>query len=62
VRVAQVAAGPFALAVVWGLLAVAVDGGPGVVTAAAVAAAVVVTGTLAVRVAGRRGRGALLVG
>jgi hypothetical protein len=57
-----VAAGPFALAVVWGLLAVAVDGGPGVVTAAAVAAAVVVTGTLAVRVAGRRGRGALLVG
>jgi hypothetical protein len=57
-----VAAGPFALAVVWGLVAIAVDGGPGAVTVAAVGAAVVVTGALAARVAGRRERGALLVG
>jgi hypothetical protein len=62
VRVARVAAGPFALAVVWGLVAVAVDGGPGVVTVAAVGAAAVVTAALVVRVAGRRERGALLVG
>jgi hypothetical protein len=62
VGVARVAAGPFALAVVWGLVAVAVDGGPGAVTAAAVGAAVVVAGALAARVAGRRERGALLVG
>jgi hypothetical protein len=62
VWVARVAAGPFALAVVWGLLAVAVDGGPGVVTAAAVGATVVVTAALGVRVAGRQERGALLVG
>jgi hypothetical protein len=62
VLVARVAAGPFALAVVWGLVAVAVDGGPGVVAAAAVGAAAVVTAALGVRVAGRRERGALLVG
>ena len=62
VGVARVAAGPFALAVVWGLVAIAVDGGPGAVTVAAVGAAVVVTGALAARVAGRRERGALLVG
>jgi hypothetical protein len=62
VGVARVAAGPFALAVVWGLVAVAVDGGPAAVTVAAVGAAVVVTGALAARVAGRRERGALLVG
>ena len=62
VGVARVAAGPFALAVVWGLVAVAVNGGPGVVTVAAVGAAAVVTAALAVRVAGRRERGALLVG
>ena len=59
---ARVAAGPLALAVVWGLVAVAVDGGPGAVTVAAVGAAAVVTAALAVRVAGRRQRGALLVG
>jgi hypothetical protein len=62
VGVARVAAGPFALAVVWGLVAVAVDGGPGVVTVAAVCAAAVVTAALGIRVAGRRERGALLVG
>jgi hypothetical protein len=62
VLAARVAAGPFALAVVWGLVAVAVDGGPGVVAVAAVGAAAVVTAALAVRVAGRRERGALLVG
>ena len=62
VLVARVAAGPFALAVVWGLVAVAVDGGPGVVAVAAVGAAAVVTAALGVRVAGRRERGALLVG
>ncbi len=62
VRVARVAAGPLTLAVVWGLVAVAVDGGPGVVTAAAVAAAVAVTAALVARAAGRRERGALLVG
>jgi hypothetical protein len=62
VRVARVAAGPFAFAVVWGLVAVAVDGRPVVVTVAAVSAAAVVTAALGVRVAGRRERGALLVG
>ena len=59
---ARVAAGPLDLAVVWGLVAVAVDGGPGAVTVAAVGAAAVVTAALAVRAAGRRQRGALLVG
>jgi hypothetical protein len=62
VLVARVAAGPFALAVVWGLVAVAVDGGPGVVTVAAAGAAAVVTAALLARVAGRPERGALLVG
>ncbi len=62
VGVARVAAGPFALAVVWGLVAVAVDGGPGVVTVAAAGAAAVVTAALLARVAGRPERGALLVG
>lgn len=59
---ARVAAGPFALAVVWGLVAIVVDGGPGVVTVAAAGAAVVVTAALVVRAAGRRERTALLVG
>jgi hypothetical protein len=62
VRGARVAAGPFALAVVWGLVAVAVDGRPGVVAVAAVGAAAVVTAALVARVAGLRERGALLVG
>jgi hypothetical protein len=62
VLVARVAAGPFALAVVWGLVAVAVDGGPGVVTVTALGAAAIVTAAVVVRATGRRERGALLVG
>ncbi|SFP09604.1 hypothetical protein SAMN05660464_2035 [Geodermatophilus dictyosporus] len=62
VLVARVAAGPFALAVVWGLVAVAGAGGPGVVTGAALGAAAVVTAALGARAARRRERGALLVG
>ncbi|MGY1689045.1 hypothetical protein [Geodermatophilus sp. SYSU D01105] len=62
VLVARVSAGPFAAAVVWGLAAVAVDGGPVAVTVAAVVAAAVVAAALAVRVLRRPDRGALLVG
>jgi hypothetical protein len=56
------AAGPFAAAVVWGLLAIAAAGGPRPVSAAAVAAAAVVAAALVARAVRRADRGALLVG
>lgn len=59
---ARVAAGPFALAAVWGLVAVAVEVQPPAVLAAALAAAAVVTAALAVRAARGRDPLALLVG
>jgi hypothetical protein len=57
-----VAAGPFAAAVVWGLLAIAAAGGPRPVDGAAVIAAGVVVVGLAARAMTRSDRGALLLG
>lgn len=63
VLASTVAAGPFALAVVWGTTAIAAAGGPLPVTVAALGAALVVAGSLAVRAVALRGsREALLVG
>ncbi|MCZ2858640.1 hypothetical protein [Blastococcus sp. VKM Ac-2987] len=62
VLAARAAAGPFALAVVWGVLAVAVDGGPAPVVVAAVATASAVVVALVVRTAVRRDPVTLLVG
>ena len=58
----SVAAGPFAAAVVWGVLAIAAAGGPRPVGVAAVCAAVVVAVALTTRAVTRTDRGALLVG
>jgi hypothetical protein len=62
VLVARVSGGPFAAAVVWGLVAIAVDGGPTPVTVVAVLAAAAVATALAVRAVRRPERGALMVG
>ena len=62
VLAARVAAGPFTLAVVWGLVAVAVSGTPAVVGGTALAAAAAVAVALGVQVVRRRTPGALLVG
>lgn len=59
---ADTAAGPLALAAAWGLVAVAVDGGPTSVTVAALAAAGAVLLALAVRLATRPDRRTLLIG
>lgn len=60
---AHVAAGPFAAAVVWGLVAIAAAGGPTPVTVAALGAAAVVLVALAARAVSRgAGAGALLLG
>jgi hypothetical protein len=59
----RVAAGPFAAAVVWGLVAIAVAGGPLPVTVAALGAAAVVLVSLVVRAASTRtDAGAVLLG
>jgi hypothetical protein len=62
VLVARVSGGPFAAAVVWGLVAIAVDGGPTVVTVVAVLAAATVATALGVRAVLVPERGALLIG
>ncbi|WP_409332777.1 hypothetical protein [Trujillonella humicola] len=62
VLTARAAAGPFALAVVWGLLAVAVDGPPALVAGTALAAASAVAVALVARAVVRPDRGTLLVG
>lgn len=62
VLAARVAAGPFTLAVVWGLVAVAVSGTPAVVGGTALAAAAAATVALVVRTVRRPDPGALLVG
>lgn len=62
VLAARVAAGPFALAVVWGLLAVTASGSPAVVAGTALAAAAAVAVALGVQVVRRRTPGVLLVG
>ncbi|MGY2005037.1 hypothetical protein [Blastococcus sp. SYSU DS1024] len=59
---ARDAAGPFALAVVWGLVAVAADGPPAPVVIAAFAAASAVAVALVVRTVVRRDPVSLLVG
>lgn len=59
---ADAAAGPLALAAAWGLVAVAVDGGPTTVSVAALSAAAAVVVALAVRVATRPDRRTLLIG
>ena len=58
----SIAAGPFAAAVVWGLLAIASAGVPRPVVVAAIGAAAVVAGALAGRALTRSDRSALLVG
>jgi hypothetical protein len=58
----RVAAGPFAAAVIWGVLAIAAAGGPRPVGVAAVCAAVVVAVALTARAVTRTDRGELLVG
>ncbi|WP_040337675.1 hypothetical protein [Candidatus Blastococcus massiliensis] len=62
VLAARVAAGPFALAAVWGLVAVAVDVAPTLVVVAALGAAAAVTVALVVRTVARREPVELLVG
>ncbi|MCF6508607.1 hypothetical protein E9549_14505 [Blastococcus sp. MG754426] len=62
VLAARDAAGPFALAVVWGLVAVAVAGPPAPVVVAALAAASAVAVTLVVRTVVHRDPVSLLVG
>lgn len=59
---ARVAAGPFAAAAVWGLVAVAVDVQPGTVVVAALVAAAAIAAALVVRTAARREPVTLLVG
>ncbi|KGH44867.1 hypothetical protein IN07_20975 [Modestobacter caceresii] len=58
----HVAAGPFAAAVIWGLLGIAAAEGPRQVAVAAVCAAAVVLVALAGRALTRTDRSALLVG
>jgi hypothetical protein len=62
VLVSRAAAGPFALAVVWGLSAIAVAADPVPVTVAAVLAAVVVVAAVVLRAVTRPEPGTLLVG
>ncbi|WP_324275349.1 hypothetical protein [Blastococcus brunescens] len=62
VLAAQAAVGPYALAVGWGLVAIAVDGGPTVVTVSALAAAATVAVALGVRAVLRPDPASLLVG
>ncbi|GAB3351950.1 hypothetical protein [Modestobacter lapidis] len=57
-----VAAGPFAAAVVWGLVAIAAAGGPRPVSVAAISAAAIVVVALTARALTRSDRSALLVG
>ncbi|MGY1719993.1 hypothetical protein ACI8AG_13210 [Blastococcus sp. SYSU DS0552] len=59
---ARAAAGPFALAVAWGLVAVAAAGPPAPVVIAAFAAAAAVAVALVVRTVVRRDPVSLLVG